>query len=65
VESVADPSTRTLEWARQTAVQRAWDADTRRAAAAFPGRVVYLSTDELLAPGGRFYAWFPTVGGGW
>ncbi len=65
VNAVADPAARYAGWAQQTSVQDAWDAAARRAAAAFPGRALYVTTDQLFAPGGRFYTWFPTTGGAW
>jgi hypothetical protein len=63
--SVTDPATRNADWARQTAFQRAWNAAARQAVAAFPGHALFLTTDQLFAPGGHFYTWFPTAGGGW
>ena len=64
-DAIADPTQRYAAWANRTALQDAWDADAAKATAAFPGRALYLSTDRLFAPGGRFFTWFPTAGGGW
>ncbi len=63
--AIADPVTRYADWAKETAVQHAWDDDARTATAAFPGRAFYLTTDRLFAPGGRFFTWFPTAGTDW
>ena len=63
--AIAEEAKRFAGWAHQTAVQEAWDADARLATSAFPGRALYLTTDRLFAPGGRFFTWFPTAGGGW
>jgi peptidoglycan/LPS O-acetylase OafA/YrhL len=52
-------------WATETAGLDAWDAQAKEAAAAFPGHALYLPTDALFAPGGRFYAWFKTPSGTW
>jgi peptidoglycan/LPS O-acetylase OafA/YrhL len=52
-------------WAEQTRVQDDWDALAEKAVAAFPGRALYLTTDRLFAPGGRFYAWFKSPAGTW
>ena len=52
-------------WLRQTADQRAWDRAAEAAAAEFPGRVLYLHTDQVFAPGGRYQTWFRTPDGAW
>jgi hypothetical protein len=58
-------STRQSAWVQQNRDQEAWNAAARQAAAAFPGRAVYLTTSDLFAPGGRFLTWFKTPTGGW
>jgi peptidoglycan/LPS O-acetylase OafA/YrhL len=52
-------------WVQQTRMQDAWDDAARRAAAAFPGHALYLTTSQLFAPDGRFYTWFRTPSGSW
>jgi peptidoglycan/LPS O-acetylase OafA/YrhL len=52
-------------WQRQTAQEQGWNDLAHRATMAFPGRALYLPTDQLFAPGGRFYSWLPTPGGKW
>ena len=63
--TIPDIAARAADWRSRTAVQRAWDRLADEAVKGFPGRAVYLTTDQLFAPGGRFLTWFPTSGGGW
>lgn len=62
---ITDPAQRLSTWERQTLAQRAWNAAARRAAQAFPGHALFIGTDDLFAPGGRFYTWFKTSSGQW
>lgn len=62
---LADPPGAVAAWRLQTEMQDAWDGAAARAAAAFPGHAVYLSTDRVFAPGGRYYTWLRTKSGGW
>ncbi|HEY2427415.1 MAG TPA: acyltransferase family protein, partial [Acidimicrobiales bacterium] len=62
---LADPARQQASYVGQTAQQRAWDADARAATESFPGRAVYLPTDGLFAPGGRFVTWMRTPTGTW
>jgi hypothetical protein len=57
------PAQRARLWATLTLEQRAWDEDARAVVADFPGRAVYLSTDQLFAPDGRFLTWAALPGG--
>lgn len=50
-------------WIEVTAEQEAWDRIARSMTSVFPGRVVYLSTAQVFAPGGRFVTWAHTAGG--
>ncbi len=50
---------------KQTELTDAWDAAARQAVAAFPGRAVYLTTQQLFAPGGYFLTWMRTPQGTW
>ena len=52
-------------WAEQTGAQDEWDDLARQAVEAFPGHALYISTEELLAPGGAFYSWLRTASGAW
>jgi hypothetical protein len=52
-------------WTLRVQAQNAWDNAAREAVKAFPGRALYLSTDLVFAPGGRFYAWMRSADGRW
>ncbi len=43
----------------------AWDDAARQAAAAFPGRALYLTNQQLFAPDGRFMTWMRTPEQAW
>jgi len=60
-----DPAVQATKWTQENASQVAWNNLARRAVASFPGRAVYLDTQQLFAPGGRFYSWFRTPDGRW
>jgi hypothetical protein len=62
---VPNPATRMADRASRTQAQNAWDDAARTAVKAFPGHALYLTTDELFAPGGSFYTWFRTPDGNW
>ncbi len=53
-DSVTDPVARQQDWVNQTRQQNAWDAVARQAVTAFPGHALYLTTQQLFAPHGRF-----------
>ena len=57
------PGQRRRLWTALTLEQRAWDNDAMAVVSDFPGHAVYLSTDRLFAPGGRFLTWAPLPGG--
>jgi hypothetical protein len=63
--ALTNPAARMAAWKKQTEAQDSWDDVARRAIAAFPGHALYLTTDQLFAPGGYFYTWFQTPGGTW
>jgi peptidoglycan/LPS O-acetylase OafA/YrhL len=63
--AVSNTAARNAAFAKQTTVQDAWDAEARQAVEAFPGHALYLSTDTLFAPAGRYYTWFRTPTGAW
>lgn len=63
--SLASRAADEAAWVHQTVIQKAWDDDARRATSAFPGRALYLSTDRVFAPGGRFLTWMRTANGVW
>ena len=52
-------------WEQETAATNAWDDAVRRVVADFPGRALYLTTQQLFAPDGRFLTWMRTPGGSW
>jgi peptidoglycan/LPS O-acetylase OafA/YrhL len=61
----SNPEAQPHGWAVQAAVQNDWDAAARNAVGAFPGHALYLSTNQLFAPGGRFFDWLRAPGGSW
>ena len=60
--SISDSGT---AWSEETKAQDAWDSTAQKALGAFPGHALYLPTETLFAPHGRYLAWFPTASGGW
>jgi peptidoglycan/LPS O-acetylase OafA/YrhL len=64
-DSISDTVARQQAWIKQTELIDAWDAAARRAVAAFPGRAVYLTTEQLFAPRGYFLTWMRTPQGTW
>jgi peptidoglycan/LPS O-acetylase OafA/YrhL len=63
--AVSDVAARNAAFVKQTTVQDDWDAEARQAVDAFPGHALYLTTDGLFAPDGRYYTWFKTPTGQW
>ncbi len=63
--TITDPVAREQEWKAQTAATNAWDDAARRVVADFPGRALYLTTQQLFAPDGRFLTWMRTPAGDW
>jgi hypothetical protein len=57
------PGQRRRLWSALTLEQRAWDHDAMAVVSDFPSHALYLSTDQLFAPGGRFLTWAPLPGG--
>ena len=58
--SITDPVVRQQTWVKQTRAQNAWDAIARSVVGDFPGHALYLTTEELFAPHGRFFTWMQT-----
>ncbi len=64
-DMITDPVAREQEWKLHTAATNAWNDAARQVVAAFPGRALYLTTQQLFAPGGRFLTWMRTPAGSW
>ena len=64
-DSITDAAAREQAWTTQTELADDWDRAARLAVAAFPGRAVYLTTQQLFAPDGRFLTWMRTPAGTW
>ena len=62
---ITDPTRRAAAWLASVNHQAAWNRSAQAAAAAFPGRAVYLATDSVFAPGGQFLTWHQTSAGTW
>ena len=60
VDSITDAAARQQDWRARTALTGAWNDAARQAAAAFPGRALYLTNQQLFAPDGRFLTWMRT-----
>jgi hypothetical protein len=60
---IGSPLLRQRLWATLTLEQRAWDREAEQVVSDFPGRAVYLSTDQVFAPGGSFRTWFQSPDG--
>ncbi len=63
--SITDAAAQQQAWLQTTEAIDAWDDAARVAVAAFPGRAVYLTTDQLFAPHGMFLTWMQTAQGTW
>ena len=59
------PAQREARWSAQNASQIIWNKIASEAVQCFPGRALYLYTDQLFAPHDRFYAWNRTPSGKW
>jgi hypothetical protein len=55
----------TAAWKTETTIQRAWNRIAQQVVTTWPGHALYLPTDAVFDPGGRFFAWFKTPDGGW
>jgi peptidoglycan/LPS O-acetylase OafA/YrhL len=62
---VFDPLTQASLWATQNRRQIIWNGIAQAAVAFFPGRALYLQTQQVFAPHDRFFAWARVPGGGW
>ncbi len=63
--SITDPVAREKAWKAETVATNAWDDAARQVVASFPGRALYLTTQQLFAPDGRFLTWMRTPTGSW
>ena len=63
--SITDPAVRQQTWVKQTRAQNAWNAIARQVVTAFPGHALYLTTEQLFAPHGRFLTWMRTPAHKW
>lgn len=63
--SITDPVVRQQTWVKQTRAQNAWNAIARQVVTAFPGHALYLTTEQLFAPHGRFLTWMRTPQDKW
>ena len=63
--TITDPVVRRQTWVKQNRAQNAWNAIARQVVAAFPGHALYLTTEQLFAPHGRFLTWMRTPGHKW
>jgi len=62
---VIDPLAQAADWKATNARQIAWNEVASEAVQFFPGRALYLRTDQLFAPGDRYFAWNRTPSGSW
>jgi hypothetical protein len=62
---VNSPVSQAAKWAEQNTAQIAWNDLAQQAMQHFPGRGLYLSTQQVFAPGGRFFTWYRTPSGSW
>ena len=62
---ILDAPVQYQQWETQNTEQNAWNAVARQAVGFFPGHALYLPTDQLFAPGGRFFTWLRTPSGAW
>jgi hypothetical protein len=62
---ILDPLAQAAAWTAQNARQGIWNDLAQKAVALFPGQAMYLQTDQLFAPHGRFFTWNKTANGTW
>jgi peptidoglycan/LPS O-acetylase OafA/YrhL len=62
---VTDPVAQVTAWADQNASQIMWNDLARQAVQFFLGHALYLETDQLFAPGDRYYTWNRAPTGVW
>lgn len=62
---VLDPLTQASAWTAQNARQVIWNDIASEAVRFFPGQALYLPTDQLFAPGDRYFTWNRTASGAW
>ena len=53
------------DWVRQTEREVAWNTIAKQVVNDFPGRAVFLPTQQVFAPRGRFYVWLKSNEGRW
>jgi peptidoglycan/LPS O-acetylase OafA/YrhL len=64
-EAGTDASASAAAWHRQTQQEQNWNELARKATMSFPGHALFLTTDQVFAPDGRYYTWMRTPAGGW
>ena len=62
---ILDPTLQYQQWEASNTEQDAWNDVARQAVGFFPDHAMYLPTDQLFAPGGRFFTWMRTPSGAW
>ncbi len=65
VPFVFDPLTQAAMWTKQVARQVIWNDVAGEAVRFFPGRAMYLRTDQLFAPHDRYFSWAKSPSGTW
>ncbi|GEM_PF-233474 len=63
--NISDPSARRQHWIETVGEQDNWNRIASQVVKDFPGHALYLHTDALFAPGGRFVTWMRTPSGAW
>lgn len=61
--AIADPTARATAWQRENQQQQAWNTLARQATTAFRGHALYLPTNQVFAPDGKFSAWLRSADG--
>jgi hypothetical protein len=59
-DALSNLSARQRHFVQATLEQDDWDSAAHRVSQMFPGHALYLTTSQLFAPGGRYFAWFRT-----
>lgn len=62
---ITDPAQQEAAWIQLVHQQDDWNNEARLATEAFPQHALYLTTDSLFAPGGRYFAWLRDPAGAW
>ena len=62
---VIDPVTQAAAWPHRTPARSSGTTSPARRCSFFPGQALYLQTDQLFAPGDRYFTWNRTPTGAW